>query len=162
MPNVHWKFRSNIDEMETNHPWLFNNKEYQKVHEAWNRARKGGNIEEIRELQKKRKKFYEKSKAKYIRHNIQEYNGNRSELYKFLKFKSNDRVSLPQRISYNGDVVNSNDIARYMAIHLSSAFAEGDTRLYDGDIEANLYNLWSQIQLQAHMKRSYHQLKCLI
>lgn len=118
-------------------------------------------LERLKEL-RRHKDIYDKSKARYIQHDIKESNGNRMEWYKFFKFKSKDRVSLPPKKSYNGDLVKSEVIAKYMATHLSSAFAEGDIRLYDGDIESNLHSIWSQHTIDGSPKKNFHQSKCLI
>lgn len=134
---------------ETTHPWLFRNKEYNKKDGEWNAARKSGNAVEVRRLEREKNRIIHAAKKNYIKSNIKASDGNRSELYKFLKFKKNDRASLPPKMNYNDEVVSGIDVAKAMAEHLASAFADGDERLYDGDEKENLYAIWTENQTGA-------------
>lgn len=95
----------------------------QFAHDAWNVASKNGNAADSRRPHHQKVAIFAKSKAKYINENIKKSDGNRTELYKFLKSKK----IIPEK----------------MAEHLASAFAEGYSRLYEGNIEENINELWT-------------------
>lgn len=113
------------------------------AHDEWNTARKCCNQAESSRLHRKKVAIFNKLKTQFINDQIRKSNGNRVELYKFLKFKNRGRNSLPAKMSFNGENIDKSMIPEMMAKHLSSAFAEGDSRVYDGNININIEELWS-------------------
>lgn len=87
--------------------------------------------------------IFSNSKAKNINDNIKNSDGNRTELYNFLKFKKNYRSSLPIKKTLVNEAIERANIPEKMATHLTSALADGDCRFYEGEMNEKLNEIWN-------------------
>lgn len=127
------------------HPWLKGNDAYISKRKQLNKLKKAGNHPElIKQVRKELSTIYHHAKLQYFDKIISQSDGNCLELFTLSKFKSSNKSALPTKM-YNGQQqLTTEQTYEQLTTNFDEAFGYSEDPLYDGNMNANIINLWTE------------------